>query len=301
MNAPAAFHGIYPMLYALFASDGALDRDAMRRQVAFCLEAGAHGLAALGLATEVQKLSPDERRRILDWVVEDLDGRLPLAITIFGNSVEEQADFARAAEAAGADWLILQPPRIPDMPEDELIAFFGAVMAQVSIPTAIQNAPEYIGIGLSAEGIERLRQAQSNFTLLKGEGPAILIRQVIETTGGRLAVFNGRNGLELPDNLRAGCAGMIPSPEACAVQVRIFELMRAGDPASVAEAERLYREILPLLTFVMQSIDSLICYGKRICAWRLGLDVAHDRAPAMAPTPFGLDCARRLAALLDAV
>ncbi len=290
------FHGIYPMAYAFFRADGGLDREAMRRQVEFCVGAGAHGMAALGLATEVEKLSPDERLEVLAWVAEDLRGRLPLAITVFGNSVAEQADFVRRAEAAGADWLILQPPRIEGLSEDALIDFFGEVMTRSSLPVAIQNAPEYIGIGLSSAGIETLRRGHGNFTLLKGEGPAVTIRETIEATGGRLAVFNGRNGLELPDNLRAGCAGMIPTPETCEVQARIYELMRSGDVAAEAEAEALYREVLPLLTFVMQSLPSLICYGKRIMARRLGLAAVHDRPPCQAPTPFGLACAERYAA-----
>lgn len=288
-----SFHGIYPMLYAFFGPDGALDRDAMRRQVAFCVAAGVHGVAALGLATEVDKLSPDERRRLLDWVAEDVAGRVPLAITVFGDTVEEQVAFVQAAGAAGADWVILQPPRIDGMAESDLLAFFGAVMARAALPVAIQNAPEYIGIGLSAGAIESLRRDHANFTVLKAEGSALEISRVIEVTGGRLAVFNGRNGLELPDNLRAGCAGMIPGPETCAVQARIFELMRSGE---AAEAERLYREILPLLTFVMQSLETLHCYGKRILAGRLGLGPVTDRAPGLAPSAFGLACARRYAA-----
>ncbi len=294
------FRGIYPMLYAFFGADGALDRAAMRRQVEYCVAAGAHGLAALGLATEVEKLTPEDRSRILAWTAEDLGGRLPLAITVFGNSVEEQVAFAGEAERAGAVWLIVLPPRIEGLPEAELIDFFARVMARTGLPTAIQNAPEYIGIGLSAAGIEKLRRRRDNFTVLKGEGPAVTIREVIETTSGALAVFNGRDGLELPDNLRAGCAGIIPTPETCATQVRIFELMVSGAAEAEAEAERCYREILPLLTFVMQSLPHLICYGKRITAWRLGLETVHDRAPCLAPSDFGLACARRYAERLEA-
>jgi len=293
-----AFRGIYPMLYAFFGRDGGLDRAALRRQIEHCLAAGVQGLAVLGLATEVDKLSGDERRRLLDWTAEDLAGRLPLAVTIFGDSVEAQAEFLRAAEAAGADWAILQPPRRAALSEAECLAFFSDVMATSALPLAIQNAPEYLGIGLGVEAIETLRRRHENFVLLKGEGPALTIRDVIEATRGELAVFNGRNGLELPDNLRAGCAGIIPGPETCAIQARMHALMADGTPAAEAEAERLYREVLPLLTFVMQSLETLHCYGKRILAWQLDLGEVHDRAPALRPTAFGLDCARRHAEAL---
>ncbi len=108
-------------------------------------------------------------------------------------------------------------------------------------------------------------------------------------------MFNGRGGLELPDNLRAGCAGLIPAPECFDVQVRIFEAMQAGDEA---EAERLYRTVLPLIAFVMQGIDHFLCYGKRALARRLRLPEVHDRTPSAQPTPFGLACVERYAAEL---
>ena len=116
---------------------------------------------------------------------------------------------------------------------------------------------------------------------------------MIAATEGKLAVFNGRGGLELTDILRAGCAGLIPAPECVDVQVRIYEAMRAGDEAA---ADVLYREILPLITFLMQSIESFLCYGKRLLARRLGLGEVHVRAPALPPTDFGLACLERHAA-----
>ena len=292
----ATFGGIYPMLYAFFDAEGRLDRAAMRRQVEAALAVGAHGLAVLGLATEVNKLSTAERRQVVEWAAEDVAGRLPLAVTVAENSAAGQVAFVRAAEAAGAAWVILQPPPVRGAPEAELIRFFGAVADRAAVPVAIQNAPKYIGIGLSPEGIRTLNRNHPNFTVLKGEGPAVQIRQVIEATEGRLAVFNGRGGLELPDNLRAGCAGLSPAPECADVQVRIFELMTSGDPTEEHEAERLYRDILPLIAFVMQGIEHFLCYGKRVLAHRLGLGPVHDRVPSLQPTPFGLACAERYAA-----
>jgi 4-hydroxy-tetrahydrodipicolinate synthase len=89
---------------------------------------------------------------------------------------------------------------------------------------------------------------------------------------------------------------MIPAPECADVQIRIFELIAAGDEAAAAT---LYREILPLITFLMQSVDQFLCYGKRLTARRLGLGEVHDRAPFQAPTDFGVACLERHAAGLD--
>jgi 2-keto-3-deoxy-L-arabinonate dehydratase len=294
MNSPE-LSGILPMQYAFFDGNGVLDRAAMRRQARAAVRGGAHGIAVLGLGTEVGKLDASERRSVIDWVSEEVSGALPLAVTVAGASVEEQVELARHAQCAGAAWVILQPPPERGLPESHYAQFFARVMERVDLPVAIQNAPEYIGVGLGDGGLQELARERHNFVAVKGEGPAVTIRRTIEAVAPRLRVLNGRGGLELPDNLRAGCAGLIPATDTFDRQVAIFEAMCRGDEA---EAERIYREVLPAIVFVMQSLDTLLCYGKRLAALRLGLGEVHDRQPAMAPTGFGIACVRRYADVL---
>ncbi len=299
MLAPAPFSGVYAMLYAFFDAAGALDRDAMRTQTRACLANGAHGIACLGLATEVDKLSLAERHQVLEWVIEDVAGVVPVAVTVADATIGDQVAFAGAAKAAGADWVILQPPPARGLAEAEYIRFFSAVAGQVDLPVAIQNAPEYLGVGLTADGFLALQRDQPNVTLIKQEGPALAAAEMIARTEGKFAVFAGRGGLELPDNLRAGCVGMVPAPDCIDVQVRIFQHMCSQRPEAEAEAEAEYRSILPVITFVMQSLPHLLCYGKRITAARLGLTAVHDRPPSLPPSDFGIACAARYAKALS--
>jgi len=298
MTTPVGFSGIYPMMYCFFDRSGRLDRGAMRRQVEACVRGGAHGIAVLGLATEVAKLTEAERCQLVEWVTQDVSGAVPVAVTVSGSTVDAQAHFANWARRQGASWVILQPPPERAMPEAWYVDFFARVMDSVPLPCAIQNAPEYIGVGLAPESIKALRDRCANFTLLKGEGPVLAIRRVIEAVSGKLAVFNGRGGLELLDNLRAGCAGMVPATDTFDYQVRAFELMARRAPRDERAAEDVYQKILPAIVFTLQSLDTLICYGKRIAALRLGLSDVSDRAPALAPTDFGMACARRYAEML---
>ncbi len=282
--------GIYAMQFAFFGADGAPDREAMRRQVNGCIDMGADGIAILGLGTEVNKLSTDERRTLVEWAVEDIAGRVPLCVTIAENSAAGQRAFARFAENAGTAWLVLQPPQVRGVPEAEYIRFFSDAAEDIAVPFGIQNAPEFTGIGVSNAAIVELARRHANFRVLKGEGPALLIRRTIEETAGKLAVFNGRAGLELTDNLRAGCAGMIPGSETIDIQKRIFDLMKAGDEE---QAEELYRRLLPLVVFMMQSLENFLCYGKLLAAARHGITGTAARAPAIAPNDFGLASVRQ--------
>lgn len=209
-----------------------------------------------------------------------------------GPTVEAQQTLARHAGRAGAAWLILQPPPERGQPQAYYCDFFARVMAATALPVAIQNAPEYTGIGLSDDELVALAQRFSHFRLIKAEGSAVAVRHTIAALPD-FKVLNGRGGLELMDNLGAGCSGMIPATDSFDYQVRIFEAFAAGRGDDAAQ---LYRRILPAVVFVMQSLDALICYGKRLAALRMGVggDI-YDRAPAMAPSAFGLECLRRYA------
>ena len=271
--------GVHAILYAFFDEAERLHRASMRRQVELCLEAGVVGIAALGLATEVSTLSFDERCELMSWVAHDVAGKVPVGFTIYGQSVAEQIAMVRQAEHVGATWIILQPPAVGTYDAGEYLAFFGRVMQATSLSVAIQNAPQYLGRGLSNEDIEVLRQRHDNFTLIKSESSAADARKLITLAGDDLKVFNGRGGIELIECLKAGCEGFLLAPDLVDYSAAVMRLYEAGE---LDKAQKLYDRIAPAILHVMRSIEHLICYGKRLFAWRAGLEV-FDRAPALRP------------------
>lgn len=289
MSANTGFHGVYPILYSFYDDQGQLDRTAMQRQVNGAIAAGAHGIAVMGLATEVGKLDVNERRQVIDWVGEDVAGRVPLAVTVGEGSVAGQVAFVNAAKDAGADWCILQPPAITGVPESEYVRFLGGVADKVDIPLAVQNAPGLMATSLSNGALKTLNKAHPNVCLLKGEGPATYVKQLMEDTEGAFDIFGGMAGIQFPDSLRAGCVGMIPAVDLFDPQVRIYDLMRKGTEESIAEAESLHRELLPLIVFMMSSVENFIAYGKHLAALRLGLPNGSARQPSVPVTDFGLE------------
>ncbi|MBE2276088.1 MAG: dihydrodipicolinate synthase family protein [Rhodobacteraceae bacterium] len=295
------FHGVYPILYSFFDEAGELDREAMRRQVEGCIAGGAQGIAVMGLATEVGKLDVNERRRVIDWVGEDIAGRVPYAVTVGETSINGQIAFLQAAKAAGADWAILQPPGIGGIPEPELVRFLGRVADRSDLPLGIQNAPAVMATSLSNTALKTLNRQHPNVALLKAEGPATWINQLNEDTEGVFEMFGGLGGLQLIDSVRAGCVGVIPAADLFDPQIRIMELLKTGRAEDLAEAERLHSALLPLIVFMMASVENFIAYGKRLLALRLGLPPATARQPAIPTTAFGLriveEWARRLGPL----
>ena len=285
------FSGVYPILYAFYDQAGRLDDGLMRLQVDKCIAAGAHGIAVLGLVTEVQKLDVNERRHLVEVVGRAIDGRVPYAVTVGEQSVHGQIEFARMAQGEGASWVILQPPSVKGYPEAEYVRFLGAVADGLDLPVAVQNNPVNMDVSLSNASLLRLRDEHPNITMLKGEGPAVGVAELVKAAAGRYAVFAGHGGKEYISNMLSGCVGLIPAPDALDHQLVLHRLLVEG---RLAEAEALHAQLLPLVLFMTNSIPGLLCYGKRLFAERIGIKTIHARAPEITPTAFGLEEVRRM-------
>jgi 2-keto-3-deoxy-L-arabinonate dehydratase len=288
------YPGVHAVLYALFNKTEDIDHGAMAAQVEYCVAEGCHGVTVLGLATEVLKLTFEERADLIRTVGRALGGKLPFSVTIAGNSVREQVALAERAFDAGADWLILQPPMVGTYAADIYLDMFARVAAATSLPVAVQNAPQYLGRGLSGEDLSRLKDLCPNLKAVKSEDSALGIRRIVEVAGKGLHILGGRGGLEMTDSLRAGCTGFILAPDIAPVASRIFGLWKS---ARYEEAEALYAQALSPATFVMQSLEHLITYGKRIFAANANIPI-YDRAPCLPVTPFGLEVVDRWARVL---
>ena len=158
--------------------------------------------------------------------------------------------------------------------------------------TGIQNAKEYIGVGLTTNQINKLYKLFYNFRAIKGEASSYLMQKELMELPKDLTVFNGRGGQEIVDNLIIGCKGIVPCLDGADKFVKIFQFFKQK---KLINAENEYRNMLPNIVFIMQSIDSLVCYGKRVCAFRMGVKNVYDRKPFLKPTDFGIKKSKNIA------
>lgn len=286
-----AYKGIFPILYTFFNEDGSIDKGAMKRQVDVCINAGAHGIAILGIVGEFDKLNVIEKTTITEIIAEAVDGRVPLAVTVSEPSVPGQIAFMKAAEDMGADWTILQPPQLKGIPEIEIIRFFGRVAEKASKPVALQNNPVNLNVWLTNEGLKTVHRNHPNVSLLKGEGPIPVVQKLMEETEGLFDVFTGLGGREMPLTHALGCVGCIPAPDCIDIQCKMFELLDAGDEGSLAAADKLHQTILPMIQFALHSPAHMLAYGKQMFAWRAGINNVVPRAPALTPNAYNLKVA----------
>jgi 4-hydroxy-tetrahydrodipicolinate synthase len=259
------FHGILPAVCTTFAADGSLDIPAQRDVIRFVLACGVDGIVCFGLAGEVNKLTPDERRELSDTFIEEIGGRLPVLVGVGAEALHTSKALARHAEAAGAAGLVIPPPITSHLDEDGLAPYFRAVADATDLPVVIQDAPAYLGVSLSPTLIRRLSAAQPNVKYVKVEtGPQATARWVAELAPA-VKVLTGNAGLFLPSDMRAGVAGNVPGTEIADLLVAVYRAQQQGDNDT---AQNLFQRLLPYLVFSLQDIDHYNACTKEVLVRR---------------------------------
>ena len=290
---PNRLKGIFPIIYCFFNKNNTLDKKLILEEIELIKKIGSNGIASLGLATEVNKLSFNEKKFIIELVAENCVGSIPIAVTIQGSSFHEYIKLIDVAKNNQADWIILQPLIKKNTTDKDCYNFFKKLIPYVGDTiVGIQNAKEYLGVGLKSKDIIKLYKTYDNFRAIKGESSAALIQSEISKYPKDLRVFNGRGGQEIVDNFIVGCRGIVPALENADNFIKIYKYIQNK---KFDNAHKEYMKILPSIVFIMQSINSLVCYGKRICAYRMGVKTIYDRSPGMIPTSFGLRKSKEIA------
>ena len=267
--------GIYQILQTPFDDSGAIDWDSFARQIEYCIAAGAQGMVVPALASEFFTLSDTERQQVVAFAGEHIAGRAPYVVGVQGLNQRIALDFARHACEHGATALMAMPPYLRKAPKAEAQAYYRA-LAGFDRPLIIQNAPAPIGTPLSPRELVDLLAAEAEIQYIKEETTPILqhISQILDLDAGDcLGVFGGANGIYLVDELKRGACGNMPAGGMVDVQVKIYDLYRAGH---IEQAESLSFQLLPLLNYAMVYGVSL----HKFVLWRRGvIDSPHVRDP----------------------
>ena len=206
---PGRWAGIFPSIPTAFAGDGSLDLASQAAVARFTVDCGSQGLLCFGLAGEVFRLTPRERREALEVIVEAVAGRIPVLAGVGAEALHTSLVLAREARAAGADGVVIPPPVNTRPSRGELMRYFAEIATAADLPAMVQDAPEFLGVELGPELVLELARACPAVTCVKLEAGAERIAEWVAAAGD-LAVFGGNAGLYMLDTLDQGAAGIAP-------------------------------------------------------------------------------------------
>ncbi|AYH43923.1 dihydrodipicolinate synthase family protein [Azoarcus sp. DN11] len=151
------FDGIWTPVATAFAEDGSINFDIVGKTIDRLIGQGVHGLIVGGTTGEYYALSKDERKRLFDYVVDHVKGRLPLMAGINATTTEESLELGRHAKAAGFGSILVAAPYYCQPTQDELLAHVRCVDDALGLPIMLYNFPDRTGTPMSFEFINALR------------------------------------------------------------------------------------------------------------------------------------------------
>jgi 4-hydroxy-tetrahydrodipicolinate synthase len=247
-----AFDGVFSVLPTPFVSSGDIDLDSLKRVVDMFIADGVNGFTALGVTSEVARLTESERDTVLDTVVAQVNGRVPIVAGTTAEGLRTCVEYTRRAKAAGASAVMISPPRMPKINSDAVARHFADVAAAVDIPIIVQDYPPISGYAMEASLLARIARDVPSARTIKLEDPPTPLKtsRILEQTKGlEVRVFGGLGGVFLLEELMAGAAGAMTGFAFPAILVQIVGLFRAGKTDEAADV--FYRKV-PLMRFEFQ-------------------------------------------------
>jgi 4-hydroxy-tetrahydrodipicolinate synthase len=140
---------------------GAVDEDGFRSLVEWQIESGTTGLVPVGTTGESPTLSHDEHKRVVEICIDQTKGRIPVIAGAGSNNTVEAVDFAKHAEAAGADAVLVVTPYYNKPTQEGMYQHFKAVNDAIGIPIIIYNIPPRSVVDMSVDTMKRLYELRN--------------------------------------------------------------------------------------------------------------------------------------------
>ncbi|MEU9450913.1 4-hydroxy-tetrahydrodipicolinate synthase [Streptomyces sp. NPDC048277] len=290
----AHLSGVLTALASPFAPDGQLDEKTLRRLVDRSIDGGVDGVVACGSTGEFAAMTGAERRQVVETVVDQTAGRVPVVAQTGALSTREAVELSRHAQDAGASVLMVVTPYYETLTLDETLRYLHTVAAAVDIPIMLYNLPGATGVNLTPEIVGKLAREVENIKYIKDtSGDMAQAGQLIHHHGDVISTFVGWDSLLLQAiaegaaGVMAGTANVMP-----AELVSVHRAVRAGE-LDRARAE--WARIYPLMDAIM---SAPFIPAVKAALNAAGFPVGAPREPVL---PLDTATAARIASLVEAL
>jgi 4-hydroxy-tetrahydrodipicolinate synthase len=238
--------GIGTALVTPFTRDGALDEAGVRRLARRQIDAGVHFLVPCGTTGESPTLSDEERARVVELVVEEAAGRVPVLAGAGGYDTREVIRSAQQMKRLGAAGILSVTPYYNKPTQEGLFQHYSAIAGEAGLPVIVYNVPGRTGVNVEVGTIARLSRVPNIAGVKEASGNVAQMCEICRAVPDGFIVLSGDDVLTLP-LMAVGGHGIISviGNEAPAEMTRMVELAEAGD---FAAARELHRRLMPLMS-----------------------------------------------------
>jgi len=274
-----AFEGVYSIIPTAFTDSGDLDPASQRKVVDLFIDKGANGLTALGVTGEVARLEEHERATVLEIVVTQAAGRVPIIAGTSAEGTRTCITYTRQAKALGASAVMVSPPRLPKLNSTAVVNHYKALADAVDLPIIVQDYPPIAGFAMEPALLARIAKEVPTARTIKLEDPPTPFKtaRILDASAGTtVQIFGGLGGVFLLEELMSGATGAMTGFAFPEILARIMKHWNAGERDAAADV--FYRAV-PLMRFEFQEGIGM-AIRKEVLKRRGALASAATRAPA---------------------
>jgi dihydrodipicolinate synthase/N-acetylneuraminate lyase len=268
--------GVFPAVTTQFHRDQSLDLEATARHIDVLLQSGVRGLVMLGSLGENNALEPDEKRRVMQMVVETVAGRVPVLSGVSESSTASACRYARDMEALGANGLMLLPAMSYKADPHETMTHFRSVARASGLPIICYNNPIAYSVDITPAMFEILADEPTLVAIKESSADVRRLTDIYNALGDRYILFTGVDDLAL-ESIFLGAQGWIAGVGLAFPQENqyLWELTQRGEWDRAREIYRWYMPLLHLDTHV-----KFVQYIK-LAIQEAGLGAEWVRAPRL--------------------
>jgi len=239
------FTGVGTAVITPFTASGALDESGVRRLARRQIDAGVHFLCPCGTTGENPTLSDDERQRMVELIVDEAAGAVPVLAGAGGYDTREVIHLAGLMERAGAAGLLSVTPYYNKPTQEGLYQHYKAIAESTPLPVVLYNVPGRTGVNVEVSTLVRLAAIPNIVGVKEASGNVTQMCEICRAVPSDFIVLSGDDALTLP-LMAIGGRGII-SVAGNEIPGEMVQMVEAAERGDYAAARAIHTRILPLM------------------------------------------------------
>lgn len=232
-----------------FNEDGTIDFPALARLIEYQIQNGIDYLVALGTTAETPTLTEDEKARVRAFIIEKVNGRVPIVLGLGGNNTNAIVENLKTQNFDGIDAILSVVPYYNKPSQEGIYQHYKAIASATKLPVILYNVPGRTGVNMTAETTLRLARDFDNIVAIKeASGNITQMDDIIKNKPSDFMVISGDDGITFP-LITLGAVGVI-SVIGNAIPREFSRMVRLalnGDYASALTIHHRFTELFSLL------------------------------------------------------
>jgi 4-hydroxy-tetrahydrodipicolinate synthase len=243
------FNGLGIALVTPFNEDGSVDYQSLKRLVEYQLDNGADFLCILVTTSETPTLSKEEKTEIKKFIVEMVNGRVPIMIGCGGYNTAAVVEELKTGDFTGIDGILSICPYYNKPSQEGLYQHFKAISAATKLPVILYNVPGRTGVNMTAATTVRLAKDCKNIVAIKeASGNLEQINEIIKNKPSTFDVISGDDALTFP-MISCGAVGVI-SVIGNALPKEFSKMIRLQFKGEYEPARKIHHKFIDLFSLL---------------------------------------------------